>query len=470
MSEEDHFYSNSGNPDELIQRFEEMLKNDDRYFFDADQFEEIIDYYLERNTFSKAINAIEHAVEIFPDNPGIMLREAQMMASTGKISQAVPKLKTLLKFEANNEDALVTLATIYSQMRKHKEAIVYFREAINNSQSNFKDEIYIDLAIEYESLDQWNKAIEVLKEALTFNSENETALYELVYCYEETEQSESCLKFLNDFLDNHPYSFPAWYNLGNVYQSIGLSEKAIESYDFSIAINDKFGPAYLNKALSYVKENELHKAIKTYNEVLEFEPPQATLYCYMGECYERLEENDKAREHYQLALDLDPILADAHVGMGMVNDMENQVEAALNCMKKAIDLEPEQADYYLLYGTMLKRNQRFEEAKKIFERAITLTNKNLDIWIEYADTHYKTGNVEQSIEVIEEGLKHNHFSSELSYKKAAFLILSGYKQEGLQLLGLMLATDFEKSESLFTDFPELENDPDIVLLYNDFKS
>ena len=469
MSEEEEFRSRDGEQQELIGRFEEMLEKDERYYFDADQFEMIIDHYMENSKYTKAFEATERAVEIFPNHTGIALREAQMMAAKGERSEAIPKLKNLLQYNPNNEDILIALATICSQIREHKEAIRYFKQALPLIEGGFKDDIYIELALEFENLEQWGKALQVLKEALKSNPKNETAIYELTYCYEELDQNQECLEYLEAFIEDHPYSFPAWYNLGNIYQKLDVLDKALESYEFALAINDQFGPAYLNKALVFVKQDQIPKAIETYKELLEIEPPQATTYCFIGECYERLELFSKAKEYYQMALDLDPQFPDAHVGMAMIYDVEGNFNAAEAALKTALDLEPEQIDFYLLYGTLLKRNQEYEKAEKVFTRALLVSENHEDIWVEYSDLLYLQDKLDEAQAKVDQGLDTIPFSIQLAYRKACLQILNGEREEGLQVLALLLATHFEKCESLFLDFPELANDPEIVMLFNDYK-
>ena len=66
--------------DGLVNRYEQMLANNESYYFDVDQFEEIIDYYCEDSKFYKALAVIEYAYTLFPENTTIMLREAQILA------------------------------------------------------------------------------------------------------------------------------------------------------------------------------------------------------------------------------------------------------------------------------------------------------------------------------------------------------------------------------------------------------
>lgn len=453
----------------IIERYENMLAHNESYFFDVDQFEVIIDHYMERSKLQKALDALSYANEMYPDSTSLLLREGQIMVSSGRLSQAIAKLKILLQFEPQNEEGLLTLASVYSQIRDHKNAIRLLYQALDFCDDELKDDIHIDLALEHENLGQWNKAIEVLKNALLRNPENETAIYELAYCFDETNQLAACVNYFNAFINEYPYSFPAWYNLGNVYQRLDDIDKSISAYDFSIAINDVFTPAYLNKASAYVKSENYLKAIETYKEIIAFEPAHAATYCFIGECYERMELTTKASEYYQMAIETDAFFADAYIGLGMVKDLENELEASIAYIQKAIDLEPDQIDYYLLHSAALKKADRFMEAQRTLEKAMILSNDNTEVWIEYADIYDKIESSEKALLTIDHALELNSESLSLHYRRAAYLFKCGKKEAALSLFEHLFAQDFEKCQSLLDDFPELQNDPDFTLLYNDNK-
>jgi len=226
MSEEEWRHQDEGERLALVKRYEEMIAQDASYFFDIEQFESIIEYYLEKNNVNQAQVVLKYANQIFPESTQLMLREAQLLASTGKLSKAIPRLRNLLSFEPHNEETLLTLASVYSQLREHKKAIFYLKEALKYADEDFRDEIFIELSLEYENLERWDMAIATLKEAIKHNHENETALYELAYCFDMSNRLDECVIFYKAYIDDYPYSFPSWYNLGNVLQKMENLDEA----------------------------------------------------------------------------------------------------------------------------------------------------------------------------------------------------------------------------------------------------
>ena len=76
--EEEEFLNNDDQQKQIrysIERYEEMIRNKDAYFFDVDAFVNIVDYYIERNDPVKALQVIEYAKDQHPDSVEFLLME-----------------------------------------------------------------------------------------------------------------------------------------------------------------------------------------------------------------------------------------------------------------------------------------------------------------------------------------------------------------------------------------------------------
>ena len=51
---------------ELIRRFEDHLRRKKPGLFDLESYEQIIDYYLFRSKYNKALQAVNHAISQYP--------------------------------------------------------------------------------------------------------------------------------------------------------------------------------------------------------------------------------------------------------------------------------------------------------------------------------------------------------------------------------------------------------------------
>ena len=51
---------------QLVDRYEQMLADETQYFFDAEELEDIVEYYIEKNNTKKSLQAIEFAIGQYP--------------------------------------------------------------------------------------------------------------------------------------------------------------------------------------------------------------------------------------------------------------------------------------------------------------------------------------------------------------------------------------------------------------------
>jgi tetratricopeptide (TPR) repeat protein len=469
MYEEDWSYQDEQERLELVRRFEDMIARNESYFFDTEEFEALIEYYLERNRLKQARHALRYAQEMYPDSTAFLLREVQVLASSGKLSKAIPRLKNLLRFEPQNEEVLLNLANIYSQLHDHRQAILYLEEAMKYADEELRDELWIELALEHENLDQWDKAIETLKEAIVANPENEMALYEMAYCFDMANQNEASVVYFEGLVDEQPYSFPAWYNLGNIFMKLERHEEALRAYDFCLVIQEDFTPAYLNKANALVKLNRYEEAISVYEELNEHEPPQASTLCCIGECHERLGALDEANRFYARAIELDSEYADAWVGHAVVADLEGNTRGALPYFDRAMGIEPENIDFKLLYAGALKKLERFDEAKAVYDAIQIIDAESPEFWMDYADLWQQIGEPKQALALLETSLEHVNDTIDLRYRMVACHYQMGKHKAAYALLEQLLAESYENSQSLLEYLPELADDPHVILLLELYK-
>lgn len=72
-----------------IERYEEMVRNKEAYFFDVDAFLNIIDYYIERNDPVKALQVVDFAQSQHPTSIDFLLRQAQLLAMVDRTEEAL---------------------------------------------------------------------------------------------------------------------------------------------------------------------------------------------------------------------------------------------------------------------------------------------------------------------------------------------------------------------------------------------
>ncbi|MBP6697979.1 MAG: tetratricopeptide repeat protein, partial [Flavobacteriales bacterium] len=346
---------------EYVQRFEDMLSRNDHYFFDVEEFELIIEHYLDNNDLKKARQVLDYARQQHPGSVDLLFCEAQVLMGLGKLNGALDVLDSIQKLEPFNEDVHLHKASIHSQLRNYRKAIEHYRKALELADEGL-DDIYLDLAFEHENCEQFDEAIVCLKKALDVNPENEAVLYELAYCFDLAEAHEASVVFFRNFTNEHPYSFVSWYNLGNALAKLNRLEESNQALELCLAIEEEFSSAYFSKARNLLQGGEFEAAIACYQETLNIDGPQAVTFSYIGECYEKMERYEQALIHYDQALALDPNWVDAWIGRGVVRDFQGKLPEAIKDLENAVRIAPDSGDGWFYLGNVLARAERFPEA------------------------------------------------------------------------------------------------------------
>lgn len=464
FEEEDNFYDNDFN--EILNRFEKYLNGEPLGFIDSDSLESLIDHFLIQGNYSKAATCADIGMEQFPFISLFCLRKAQAISAAGQLKEALNLLRQIEQFDQLSCEFYLTKAAIFSQLRDTKTAIKYFQEALAISEPEDKDEIFIDLAVEYENCKDYVNAIKILNEALTYNPSNEVAIYELAFCYDQIEEFDKAIECYSNFIDENPYSFTAWYNLGNAYSKLENHEKSIMAFEYCVLINEDFSPAYFNLGNAYLSLDKYLKAIECFEKCIEIDGDDGMCYCYIGEAQEQIGQLELAKNSYAKSLELIPDLSDAWLGLGIVKDLEGDTKSAIPLLLKAIELEPSNASYYHVLAGAYEKNLDFENAQENYLLAIEKDLTNSEIIVDYVNFLVQFDLIKEAFVFLKSYISDN--SDVLNTIRLVLVNLNffyGDRNLSLSMLQDLIEDDFPKAKELFSLYPDLLNETKIVNLF-----
>ncbi|HEX2617266.1 MAG TPA: tetratricopeptide repeat protein [Flavobacteriales bacterium] len=446
-----------------VQRYEAMIDRNDQLFFDVEEFELIIDHYLEGNEPKKAEQVLQFAKRQHPGSVDITFCEAVVLMGLGRLSKAMELLDTIERVEPYNEDVQLHKANIFSQQRNYRRAVEHYKRALELADEGL-DDIYLDLAFEYENLEEYEDAIKCLKQALDLNPENEAVLYELAYCYDLGEAEEASVVFFRSFTNEHPYSSVAWYNMGNVLAKLERFEESNEALDLAIAIDERFSSAYFSKARNLLLAGRYDDAIACYEETLSFDGPQAITFSFIGECYEKMERYEQALIHYDQAIALDPTWVDAWIGRGVVKDIQNRLPEALKDLEQAVAIGADNPDAWYYYANALARAGQYEHALRSYEKLNTIEPQSLEGWMDHADLLLNLKGADPALKKFREGEQVHKLNPKYRYRLVSYLLRSGKEQQALLELEEALMAEHAAHTQLLEHYPEAAGMPQVMHL------
>ena len=180
--EEDFEQENTEDLKISVERYEQMIRNKDQYFFDSQAFENIIEYYIEKNDPIKALQVADYAMSQHSFAAIFLIKKSQLLLAVNHLESALEMLERAELLEPSNPDIYTIKGSILDKFERHPEAIEAYQTALLYTSE--PDEVYLQLAYIYENLNDYPAAIEQLKLCLQQNMEHQDALYELAFCFD----------------------------------------------------------------------------------------------------------------------------------------------------------------------------------------------------------------------------------------------------------------------------------------------
>lgn len=439
--------NNSEHKPKSIQRYNEMLFKQKAYYFDVHEFEEIVDYFIDKQDWIKALEAIKYSKKLHPFIPALLLKEADLLGATGQSNAALELIARVELIEHKNPELFLMKGALLSELELSDKAIDAYLKAVNLSCDDL-DEVYLSIAFEFQNQSNYEKAIEFLIKSLQLNPKNEDALYEIGYCYTQLNQQNGMLDFLNTFLDEHPYCDHAWNNLGSIYLQQGNYDKAIDAFDFALAINDDFVTATFNKGSALIACNRFEEAIEVYETCTKTEVAGSLAFHQIGYCHEQLGNFNKAMVLYNKSIQLDEDFSESWISLAKLHSSRDKHVEAIYAIKKALQNEEDNADYWSIFGQIQGKAGLIEEAKFAYDKATVINPYSIPSWLDYAELLFQNHFFDEAVEVLNNGISHNPTSAEFYYRLGAYFTKVGYESDAEDIIHLALDMNFDKHEEL----------------------
>jgi tetratricopeptide (TPR) repeat protein len=453
--------SNNGfDPDILlaVERFEEMVKKHEHYFFEADELEEIFEYYYQHGQLEQAAQVADFGVLQNPYSASFFVKQAHLDVSRGQFEAALDKLNQAEIFEPTNFELYLLRGNIYDLTGNPKEAVKNLKIAEGFAEDQV-DVVYNALASVFINWKKYNSAIYYLQLVLSLNPEAEEVLYDISFCYFQLDDLDSGITFFQAQIDRNPYSDIAWYNLAICYNKLELFEKALEAFEYALLINDKSSLAWFNKANTWINLEQYQEALDCMYKAMDLEPDNAVVLTGLAVCLEKLERIDEALSWYSRALEADSLLSDAWYGLGVCYELQGNYTESLIHLRKACELSPDSEEYWFSLAECLERSGMPEEAIDRYQQALSVDPSYFEARVQLIRLYFKQGQEASARTLFAEGQQLHSEEADFYYRSAAVFLDQKIEQEALIQLQEALHLDPEAYASFFVYAPDaLDNE------------
>ena len=362
-----------------IIKFESMINSNKFLFFDSEEFESIIIYYLESGNSSMANKAIKMAIEQYPKNTSILLLKVEALIFENNIGEAEKIIDSLYEIDRNNSEIIIQKSRILSKRKKHSKSINLLKKISKDCE--FYSDALVMIGKEYLFIDNFENAKEKFKEYIKNHQLDYAVLNNLLYCFDALGNTDDTINYLNDFLEENPYCEVAWHQLGKQYLKKELFKEALTAFDFAIISDDSFVGAYLEMGKVLEKLNKINQAIEQYEIVTKIDEPNPFALYRIACCHNKLGNIELAISYYNKTVEEDPIHDSAWMSLATSYYKQKDYLEAKNHLIKAIEIDSENIKYWELYCKINLDLNNNEEVEISFKEILSLGNLSLSTLI-----------------------------------------------------------------------------------------
>lgn len=457
-------FSHNDNNNLPLSKFESMLKTNNVLFFDSNEFENIIHYYLNQGKVALAKKAIKLGLEQHPTSVNLKLFKVEVYIFENELPKADKLLNELHNLEPQNEEIYIQKANIFSKQDNHAKAVDVLKSALKFADDT--TDLYSLIGMEYLFLDKFEEAKQNFIKCLEQDLEDYSALYNMIYCFDFLDQNEEAIEYLNNYLNNNPYCEVAWHQLGKQYYTIKDYKKALAAYDYAIISDDTFVGAYLEKGKVLEKLKKYEEAIESYTLTLQLEDPTSFALLRIAQCYEKLGKDDLAVQYFYQTVHEDPLLDKGWIAITKFYNKKKNYQKALYYINKAINIDTENVVYWKLYAQINLRLNFLEEAERGYKKALELGNYEIETWIARGDILLKIGETEAAIYNFLQAAEFHPENAELEYRLGGLYFLQHEIEKGTFHLKNAVRSNQEYAFIIEELFPNVFVKPQVKKLLN----
>ena len=404
-----------------LSKFESMLKTNKVLFFDSEEFEEIILHYIDTGKTSLAKKALKLALEQHPKSTGLKLVQVEMLVYEDQLDVADKMLNELYAIEPNNEEIYIQKANICSKRDQHEKAVELLKIALKYT-DDYAD-VYNLIGMEYLFMDNLEMAKDSFIKCLEEDIEDQSALYNVVYCFEFLDQNKEAIQYLNQYIEKNPYSEIAWHQIGRLHYGLKEYEEAIRAFNYATLIDDEFMGAFMEKAKALERLKHYKEAIESYERTIELDDATSYALLRIGKCHERLGNTALAIKYYNETVHEDPLLDKGWIAITDFYVREKNFQKALFYVNKALAIDNQNQMYWKRYATINKQLNFFEEAEFGYRKAVEFGDYQLDTWLFWVDILQFLGEFDNAIHTLLQATEYFPEENEIEYRLAGLYFM-----------------------------------------------
>jgi len=371
------------------------------------------------NVLKLAIEQYEQICKIEPDSVDDHLLLGRLYRLNNDLQKSEAELKTAIKLDPGSEEAVTTLAMLYTDEGDTAHALSVLSSVPDAARSA---KLYSALGAAYEQRKDYKNAIDSYKHAIVLDRDNLDAIRGLAENLMNDGQLDAALEQYKVIVDSNPEDAQSYlqiaeiyrrqgkyddalenlkkadtlapdsagvpYNMAAVYQAQGRYDDAIkllqdllkktDKSDSSLSSTDRNNRALFLERLGmiYREQENYTAAVETFRKMLSLgEENQRSGYQEIIDTYREAKQWNQATAVAKEAVEKMPNDRDMRMVLDSQLADSGQADKALADTRSMLKGNPEDREVYLRLGIMYTRTKRYKEAAEALDKAEQMSSK-----------------------------------------------------------------------------------------------
>lgn len=260
----------------------------------------LADYYQMQGLFEAAMQRLEQALVVLPNEPLLQFAKAELLAETGRFLEASRLYEELYTQQTHMGGLSLAerLADVYRAGAAYEEALRYYKLALDEE---IKPDTLFGAAYAAFQSEQYAYAIKTLEELKELDPDYFSAYLLLAQCYEIEERLADAYTTIRQGLQRDEYDKALYLYAGKLALKQGLTADAEQHLREAIALDPEYMEAIMT-LMAFLAEQQQYEAIIELNDTLHAQDFKWTaLYPFIAKAYVEEEHYAKAAQYYDEA-------------------------------------------------------------------------------------------------------------------------------------------------------------------------
>jgi tetratricopeptide (TPR) repeat protein len=252
------------------------------------------------NVLKLAIEQYEEIVKLDPDSVDDHLLLGRLYRLNSDLQKAESELKIAIKLDPSSEEAVTTLAMLYTDEGDTAQALKVLAAVPDSARSA---KLYSALGAAYEQRKDYKDAIDAYQHAVVLDRDNLDAIRGLAENYFNDGQLDKALDQYKVIIDSNPEDAQSYVRVSEIYRRQAKYDEALESLKKADALVPDSAEVAYNMAAVYQAQGRYDDAIKLLQDLLKKTDSTQADHTNRAIFLERLGMIYREQENYTAAVD-----------------------------------------------------------------------------------------------------------------------------------------------------------------------